>query len=259
MVSTGSIYKWKKLPATLDQYYSTQPPEYLMRMFELAEPMQGIIINAQKGDFDKARGYFAEFSHQYERSAHMVPEWRGYYEQDAVEDVGDALEDASKDPSKMQALYEAMGEVGKTCADCHVDNMPPVWNRYNWKDFSTVKINTPNGMKPFAEGKMNYLDAGLVGMILSIKENDQQGAEESYNLFRAMFYNLKDTCSSCHLDEPRYYVSKDITDMVNNTGTAIQNGNLAEAGQLISTYSAKSCYNCHLVHIPAQYAKVSQK
>ena len=262
VVSTGSIYKWKKLPSSLDQYYTNappMPPEYLIKMFDLGDSMQGIVVNIQQGDMENASRYFRTFSQQYEDSSRMVPEWRSYYKPKAVRDLGEALDAASLDPSKIPGVFGAIEEVGKTCHKCHIENMPPVWSRYNWKDFSTVTIDTPEGKLPWAEAKMKYVDVGLVGIFVNAKQNNQTGAKQSFSLFKMMFDNMSDACSSCHSSERKYYVSEDIRSMINEAGKKIDSGNLTEAAGIIQGVGMESCYRCHVIHVPAQSAKESQR
>ena len=76
------------LPSSLDQYYATYPPEYLIKMFELAESMVGITVNIQQGDMENAKRSFEVFSQDYKENAEMVPEWKKYYNQTAVEKIG---------------------------------------------------------------------------------------------------------------------------------------------------------------------------
>ncbi len=52
------------LPASLDKYYTntqSQPPEYLIKMFELGESMQGIGVNIQQGDIPNAKKVVRSF------------------------------------------------------------------------------------------------------------------------------------------------------------------------------------------------------
>ena len=117
-------------------------------------------------------------------------------------------------------------------------------------------IETPDGKKPWAEAKMNYLDIGLIGVTMNIKKENKSAAMQSFNLFKTMFNNMADACSSCHLSERKYYVSKDITDLINDTGAQIENGNWSKAGMDMQIIGTESCRNCHILHMPAQYAKM---
>ncbi|HIH86365.1 MAG TPA: cytochrome c [Methanosarcinales archaeon] len=247
--------KDKGLPQSLDQYYTEtaypgMPFEYLLEMYKLGESMMGIPVNLGQGDLQNAGNSFEEFSECYEYSSKMVPEWQKYYNQKAVDELGRALADGDQD-----AIGEAMEEVGETCSDCHLDTLTPVYYKYYWGDFRDVMIETPDGPIPWKDAKMYYLLMGFDGIGVNINEGDQDGAQESFELFDSMFDNMTDACLECHDSEPRYYVSEDIQGMIDTMGVLIDAGNLEEANGL--RYGiGDSCHRCHIVHMPPQYAKV---
>jgi cytochrome c556 len=242
------------LPPSLDQYYNTQPPEYLIKKFELGESLMGVIMNSQQGDLVNAKKSFIAFSKEYKDIADMVPEWRKYYDPKTVENLGAAL-----DSRNASAVLGAAGGVAENCAKCHTENMPAVWNRYNWKNFNNVMISTPEGQLPWAAAKMKYLVIGFDGIGVNIKKGDQAAAQQSFNLFKSMFSNLTAACSSCHISERRYYVSEDIQTMVNDMGANITSGNLSKADRIREIIGMESCYRCHVLHMPAQFMKESPK
>ena len=245
--------KDKGLPQSLDLYYIETPGvpfEYLREMYELGESMMGIPVNLAQGDFQNAGNSFNEFSECYDYSSKMVPEWQRYYNQKAVDELGRALAECDQD-----AIGIAMGDVGETCSDCHLDTMTPVYYKYYWGDFREVKIQTPAGPLPWKQAKMNYLLMGFDGIGVNIKEDDQADAQQSFELFDSMFDNMTDACLECHYSVPKYYVSEDIQWMIDDMGEKIDAGELAEANGL--RYGiGDSCHRCHIVHIPPQYAKV---
>lgn len=250
--------KYKSLPQSLDQYYTEpaypgMPYEYLLEMYKLGELMMGIPVNLAQKDYMNAGRSFDEFSECYEYSSEMVPEWKKYYDQKAVNKLGHALADGDQN-----AIEIAMGEVGETCSDCHLDIMTPVYYKYYWGDFREVMIETPDGPIPWKDAKMYYLLMGFDGIGVNINEGDQAGAQQSFELFDSMFDNMNASCLECHDSEPRYYVSKDIQTMIVDMGTNISAGNLTAANDL--RYGiGDSCHRCHIVHIPPQYAKVDGK
>ena len=248
----------KGLPQSLDQYYQSvppQPPEYLLKMYELGGTMVGISVNIQQEDMANATKSYAAFYENYKNSAEMVPEWKDYYDNEAVERMGDALETGD-----IPGVFQSMGEVGAGCANCHKDTMPAVWSKYIWKDFREVMINTPNPEEPqlpWAAAKMKYLVAGFDGIGINIKQGNQAGAQQSFELFTEMFNNTKQACGACHATERRYYVSDDIMGMINTLGQEIDAGNLTAAENIRQGIGAQSCYACHVLHMPAQFEKVA--
>ncbi len=254
------LNQWNKpdtknnLPQSLDRYYQTQPPEYLMKKFELGESLMGVIMNSQLGDLVNAKKSFIAFSGEYNDIANMVPEWRKYYDQKPVENLGAAL-----DSGNASAILGAAGGLAESCDNCHTENMPSVWNRYNWKNFNDIEIRTPEGQLPWAAAKLKYLVIGFDGIGLNIKKMNQTGAQQSFDLFKSMFSNMTAACSSCHATERRYYVSGDIQAMISDMGANIASGNLSRAEGIRQKIGMESCYRCHVLHMPAQFAKEGGK
>ena len=158
----------------------------------------------------------------------------------------------------MPAVFENIGKLGEGCAKCHTDKMPQVWNKYNWNDFGKLTLKTPNPAEPvlpFPAAKIKYLAAGFDGIGVNIKNNNQKGAQESFGLFKTMFDNMNSTCSSCHVSPRTYYVSADIQAMIKLMGEKINSGNRSEAEGLRMGIGMESCYKCHVLHMPAQFAK----
>lgn len=244
------------LPPSLDQYYNEttgRPFEYLLEMYELGESMMGIPVNLGQGDYMNASISFEEFSECYNYSSNMVLDWQRYYNLKAVDDLGSALADGDQD-----AIEIAMEDIGETCSDCHLDTMTPVYYKYYWGDFRDVNIQTPDGPLPWKVAKMYYLLMGFDGIGVNIKEGDQDGAQQSFELFDSMFDNMSIACLECHDSEPRYYVSEDIRMMIDDMGAKIEAGGVANltAANYLRYGIGDSCHRCHIIHMPPQYAKV---
>ena len=256
MASAGTNKSEKDgLPKSLDQHYE-YGPIYLYEMYELGESMVGITVNIQQNDITNATRSFEVFAQEYDDSSLMVPEWRGYYKPNDVKKMGDALE-----ARNIPGVFAAMEEVGETCARCHEDTMPDVYNKYYWNDFRNVVISTPEGNLSWKKAKMKYLLTGFDGIGINIKQGNQSNAEHSFNLFNSMFDNMAEACGSCHDSEPRYYVSQDIRMMIDDMEAKIEAGdpaNMTEANYLRYDIG-DSCHKCHIIHIPPQYAKLDGK
>lgn len=245
------------LPSSIDQYYKSQPPVYLVSMFELGAAMMGIGVNVQQGDMANAKKSYDDFSKKFKDSSDMVPEWKTFYDQGTVEKIGTSL-----DSGDVPAVFENIGKVGEACVKCHKEKMPQIWNKYNWNDFGKLTMNTPNPDEPvlaFPDAKIKYLAPGFDGIGVNIKNNNQKGAQESFGLFKTMFDNLNSTCSSCHTSSPKYYVSADIQAMIDTMGEKINSGNLSEAEGLRMGIGMESCYKCHVLHMPAQFARAAKE
>jgi len=245
------------LPSSIDQYYQSQPPVYLTSMFDLGGAMMGIGVNLQQGNMTNAKKSYEDFLNKFENSSNMVPEWKKFYDQGAVEKIGTSL-----DSGDVPAVFENIGIVGAACVKCHKEKMPQVWNKYNWNNFSKLTLNTPNPdepILPFPDAKIKYLAPGFDGIGVNIKNNNQKGAQESFGLFKTMFNNLNSTCSSCHVSPRNYYVSADIQAMIDTMGEKINSGNLSEAEGLRMRIGMESCYRCHVLHMPSQFARAASE
>jgi cytochrome c556 len=224
-------------------------------MYDMGENMIGITINIQQGDMVNAKKSYQAFAKNYDNSAALVPEWKDYYNKSPVEKMGAAL-----DAGDIPGVFKSMGDVGAGCSNCHKNTMPAVWNKYNWKDFRNVMINTPNPEEPqlpWSAAKMKYLVPGFDGIGINIKQGNQTGAKQSFELFSIMFNNTKQACSACHATERRYYVSDDIMGMIKTMGKEIDAGNLTAAENIWKGIGAQSCYACHVLHMPASFEKVA--
>lgn len=239
------------LPKSLEQWYPPQKqgPEYLSKMWVLGGSMMGIITNTLQGDLVNAATSFELFSESYKESSKMVPEWRGYYDMKALDKLGTAVR--SGNPGE---IMQAIPDIGNTCSNCHKDQKPYVWATYNMRDFRIVQINTPDGPMPFPAGKMNYLVVGFDGTMVNAGEGQKNSTKESFGLFKMMFYNMKDACNECHAETPRYFVSNDVTDKINDTEPLIESGDF---GSVISNMQqiGEGCYKCHVIHESIQRIK----
>ncbi len=241
----------KQLPKSLEQWYPPlkPDPEYLFRMWTLGGSMMAIITNTLQGDTANASISFDQFSKSYKESSDMVPEWRGYYDMKALDKLRVAVK--SEKPGE---IMQAIPEIGNTCSNCHKDQKPYVWATFNMKDFRIVQINTPEGPMPFPAGKMKYLVVGFDGTIVNAGEGQKDSTKDSFGLFRMMFNNMKEACNECHKETPRYFVSNDVTDKINDTQSQIEAGDF-ETVITNMQQIGDGCYKCHVIHESIQRIK----
>lgn len=241
----------KQLPKSLAQWYPPLKPgpEYLFKMYVLGGSMMGIVTNTLQEDKANASKSFELFSKNYKESSGLVPEWRGYYDMQALDKLGKAVKSGNRDE-----IMQAIPEIGDTCSSCHKDQKPYVWAEYNMKDFRKIEINTPEGPMPFPAGKMKYLVIGFDGTMVNAEEGQKESTQDSFGLFKTMFYNMTNSCNECHKQTPRYYVSNDVTDKINDTESQIAAGNF---GNVIKNMQqiGEGCYNCHVTHESIQRIK----
>lgn len=243
------------LPTSLDKYYEKEPV-YLFKMFDLGGAFMGIIVNFQQNDVNNTKTSFDRFSQLYIESSNLVPEWNGYYDIDAVDKLGKAID--SGDPGQ---IFPALDRVGITCTNCHKAEKPSLWAKYNWKDFRNIKISTGNPQEPelpWSVAKIKYLTPAFDGTMINIKENQTKDVIDSWKQFNTMFFNMEKGCLQCHSEPPRYFVSQDVKSLIIDVEKQITTGKLDDAYKNIQKIGT-GCYKCHVIHEPAQRIKESLK
>jgi hypothetical protein len=242
------------LPSSLDQYYpSGGPPILLIKMMDMVDPFDDISVNLQENDLVNAKNSFHKFSNEYDNISKMVPEWSGYFDKGLVADIGSDI-----DTGNVPKAFEDMGKIGETCDKCHRDVKPQVWAKYYWKDFDGINVTTVNPNEPIAswhDAMAKYLAPSFEGMITNLREGKRDAANQSFENFRTMLLNFKHACSDCHTTERKYFVSDDIMAMVNQTGDQVKSGNITGVEQNVQIIGMESCYQCHVLHQPAQMMK----
>lgn len=238
----------RPLPDSLDKWYE-DGPVYLFRMFGLAQNMTGIVVNTEQGDKDNANIAYQNFLTEYQQIREMVPEWKHFYDVKAVEKVGKALETGDKGQ-----ILAAMGPVFQTCSPCHVETKTKVWAKYHWKDFNTVMMKTVDPSKnvtSWKEAKSVYLLSGFDGTIVNARENQKDATFESFQLFKAMFQFMNESCTSCHETERGHYVSEDVMSLIEKAEEEISNNELNSAAETMEVIGG-TCFDCHQTHEPIQ-------
>ena len=242
----------RPLPESLDRWYDDQPI-YLFKMFELGGLLMGVLVNTQQDDMANAKIAYQIFSSEYKNNSRMVPEWKEYYDIQAVNKVGDALE--TGDRNKTLASIEV---VFQKCISCHTAEKTKVFAKYHWKDFNDVKMRTINPEQPetsWTEAKAKYLVMGFDGTIVNARENQQETANKSFQQFKVMFKFMNDSCYSCHDTERKYYVSEDVMNLINRAEEQIISNDLMNASSTMEQIGMISCYECHVTHEPFQRLK----
>jgi len=104
-------------PDSLDNLFppNTPAPVYLIEMFNLSGPFEGIGVDLQEQDTAGVKANYQAFKTQYDKVAGMVPEWQSRFPKEPVDALGQAIN--SGDPAKIGA---AMGNVGEVCGSCHL-------------------------------------------------------------------------------------------------------------------------------------------
>ena len=237
------------LPASLDKYFPPQSPKpvYLMEMFGLSNPFEGISLDLQEKDMAGAKANYDAFKAQYQKLSNMVDEWKDKFPMGPVDTLGQAL--AGGDPSK---VGPAMGRVGQVCASCHILNQIKAHQKYHWGNFDEIKINDPLSQKQISwHDYMMQMAGTFSGIGNELQQKQLDNARKNFKAFNAMFEGLTEGCALCH-DTPRaYFVDEKVKGMIAEIGKAIDanppDGNTLQ--QLLGAVGQESCMKCHLVHM----------
>jgi hypothetical protein len=250
-------------PASLDQYFppASPAPVFLLQMFAMATPFEGIGVSLQENDMTNVKANFAAFQTEYGKASKMVPEWTAMFPQDAVTAMGTAI--TAGDPAKIGA---AMGGLGAVCTNCHLLYQIKVEQKYHWKDFATIKVTNPVTKQSQAwVDYMTTMAGGFDGAAIDLQEGKTANAAKNFNDFVTEYKALAtDGCKQCHTDPmtgkeiPRaYFVDPASMAMIDqlNKAFAATPPDTTTITNLSGAIGNNICLSCHLIHVPAQNAK----
>jgi hypothetical protein len=243
------------LPQVLDNLYPPESPApvYFLSMLKMAGHFSGIASDLMEGDIENARSNYEAFKQEYFVSAEFVPEWKEFYSDDAVTQLGEALE--SDDIGNIMASFE---KVGATCFNCHEQKMTQVYFKYHWKDFYSIEeIDPVSGEKVSYSKLMQLVELDLNGIGNDLGQNQISNAIAHVEQLEQRYEAMEETCYACHDSEREYYVDDEITDIFKSLKSKLSEPdiNLDEIGKMVQTIGMESCYKCHLVHVPAAFSK----
>lgn len=256
---TAEVQSEVPIPDSLDQYYPpvAGKPDYLLNMLKLDTSFSGIVVDVMENDLKGAGDNFVEFRTQYLEAAKMIPEWKGFYVQGAVERLGAVLKTGDR-----EKIMEAFGEVGKTCHECHVATMAQVQQKYRWGNFGEISVEDPltRETTDYSHFK-KYLSTNMAGISVNIRQGQSENARAQFRGFKERFQALKGSCQNCHDGESRYYIDQDIDNLIVKLEEALQSVKIdpEAVNALIQGVGRESCSKCHLVHVPAALAKIRRR
>ncbi|NIM59983.1 MAG: hypothetical protein GTO16_13745 [Candidatus Aminicenantes bacterium] len=248
--------KTAPLPRSLDTFYPprAKEPIYLFKMMELAISFTGIVVDLFEEDHQNAKANFEKFKSQYLESSKMVPEWKKYYPEGPIKELGVALQ--TGDQGKIMASYEKMGNV---CHECHVATMVNVQQKYHWRDFRMIKV-----MDPLTDEVVDYrrfmqgLVVNFMGIIVDVQEGQIENAQKQFQGFKARFQAMEESCEECHgTEERKYFVDESVHELIDKLGQSLGESSI-DPKAVETSFQAigmESCFKCHLIHVPAAYAK----
>ncbi len=244
-----------RLPESLSAFYppAADRPVYLLKMLSLETSFSGVIADLMEGDVDGARGSFDDFQRRYRELAGMIPEWQGEYPEQKVKELGNAL--AVGDRGSALTAFEAVGGI---CHNCHIAAMVPVQQKYHWGDFGAVEVWDPLSGKAIGYRQFKqYLSTNLAGIAVDLGQRQSDRAREQFKAFRSRFESLSSSCQACHQTESRHFVDREMRDTIEELGSAFEDGPIATESviELLQKIGRESCSKCHLVYLPAAYAR----
>ncbi len=245
------------IPSSLDAFYppKARRPIYHFKMLQLANPFAGIVIDLSEQDFQNVQADFKMFKIRYEEISKLVPEWEKEYPMDPVVELGQAL--GTGDQGKVMAAYE---KVGKVCHDCHLAYMVKAQHKYHWKNVLAMKVKDPltNQELGYVQFK-HYMRGNWVGIGLDLRQGQLENAQKHFQGLKVRFQALKGTCSNCHdpKAEIKYYVDENVEALIDKLGQVLSTPPVDPKGlqALFQQVGMQCCFKCHLVHLPAAYAK----
>ena len=252
-------------PASLDAFFPPKAPApvFLLEMFNLATPFDGIGVDLQEKDTAGVKANFQAFKTQYDKLAGMVPEWKSRFPSAPIDALGQAVD--SGDPAKIGPAMANIGE--QVCGSCHLLYQVKVQQKYHWPNFDDVKLTDPVSHQSMVwVDYMNAMAGTYTGIGVDLQEGQLDNARNNFQAFSAQFKALAAQgtgCSSkgCHDAQPfrprQYFVDTSMQAVVDQLGQALQapTPNAQTVQQLTGTIGTESCFKCHLVHFPAQFTK----
>lgn len=241
------------LPESLDKFYKNSTPEvpsseYVGEMFIQAGAFDGMIANIQEGDMANATVQYKVFAREYKNISKKVPEWKGYFDIHAVNQLGRDL-----NANNVPAAFNDIGKVGATCEKCMGERRAQVWAKYYWRSFDTVNVSTSNGNMSWVN-TMDALAAGFGGIAANAAKGNQTATNNSFNQFKALYTDVADACKNCHNTPRLYYVSPDVFAKIDQMEANITANNLP-AVMANQQGLGIQCYRCHVLHMPAEDMK----
>ena len=247
------------LPPSLDNYYPPKAPApvYLLNMIELTTSFSGIVSDLLENDLENSREDYEKFREKYSEISASIPEWKDLSPMAPIDELGEAMK--SGDPGRIMPAVEKAGEI---CNGCHMQHMPLVQQKYHWGDFDRISVTDPLSGQEVSFGQlMLMMDANMAGVGLDVEQGQKEHAMIQAQGLEARFGALKEACSACHTSERKYYVDEDVFGMLARIKLALEaeQPDPGAIGGILNGIGEEGCFKCHLVHIPAAYARYQMR
>lgn len=243
-------------PPSVDALYppNSREPVLLMKMYAMSTALTGAAVDFFEGDSANTVIRFEKFKTEYGDLSGLVPEWQERYPTAPV----DALEKAFQtgNPAEVSDALTAMGAV---CNDCHIQNMAKTHQAYHWGNFAGLTVQDPiTGEDAAFPEFMHLVEQPFVGIGLSIEEGQLENAQRYFENFNSRFQALGLVCDECHETDREYFVDNEVQQTIDDVGRRLSATppDLGRARNLLREVGLESCRKCHLVHVPAAFAKL---
>lgn len=239
------------LPASLDKLFppSSPAPLLLLAMHEMNQTLSGTVCDLFENDGENARTNMARFRDAYIRASELVPEWEGRFPVAPVDDLEAAVR--TGDPGSVMPVMDKLDAV---CHSCHVAFMAAVQQKYHWDSFASLSVTDPATEAQLAYKQFKLMmNTDMAGIGNDLAQGQIENARHHADAFSQKFATLKEICTACHDSGRTYYVSDDVTGMIETLRAALdaEQPDAAKVGQLLQGIGQESCFKCHLVHIPS--------
>lgn len=246
-------------PSSLDNMFPpvSEQPVFLINMLEMGTLFSAIMVDLTEEDVQGVIENYRKFKAKFIEISKLVPEWESYFNLDAVENLGAALE--SGDQIKIMMEY---GKVGGVCHDCHSINMPKVQQKYHWGSFEDITVKDPVTQETIDYSRlMQFLEVNFAGINVDLEQGQIENARKQFEGFKSRFQTLKTVCIKCHNSKRTYYVDEKVQSYIEELGEEVKESTIDKdaVSKLSQKIGMESCFKCHLVHVPAELTKYQWK
>ncbi len=243
------------LPESLDAWYPPESaePVFLYAMMDLGHAYSAVQRYLERGELDRARTDFGRFAGQYTELRDRVPEWSERFPAEPLAAVQKALDGAD-----IPQALAALGGLRRVCGACHGQAMIAAQQKYHWGDFGAVRAMEPVSGEAGTFSRLKWsLQDSFSSLINDARHGEQTRAKQLFGDFQRQLDSLAGTCETCHSSERRYYVDEASMQLVGQLGTALAHDplNPEEVAGIARQVNLQICFQCHLVHMPAAFAR----
>jgi hypothetical protein len=247
------------LPASLDNFYPplTQAPVYLLDMFAIATPLEGIGADLYENDMAGARENFEAFKSAYQKTAGMVDEWKEKFPMAPLDTLDQALKIGD-----IARIGPAMAKIGDVCSACHLMNQTKAYQKYHWPDFGMLSLTDPvsGGDLSWHEFMMG-MSGNYSAISTSLQQDQLENARGNFQAFSLRFKSMAEGCFGCHETPRTSFTDASVQDMIKELGIALDHS-VPDADRIEKLNMAignEGCLKCHYVHMPAVFARQQWK